>query len=103
MPIYEYRCEECGEVFEKLQKITEKPIKKCVHCGGPAHRIISQSTFILKGTGWYATDYPSSDRKRGISKEKSSTDSSSTTSSSSTTDSSKKKTKKASDKSKVAA
>ena len=62
MPIYEYRCEECGELFEQFQKITEEPLKVCFLCGGKAHRIISKSTFILKGTGWYATDYASKDK-----------------------------------------
>lgn len=62
MPIYEYRCDDCGELFEKIQKFTDEPLKKCELCGGKAHRIISKSTFILKGTGWYVTDYASKNR-----------------------------------------
>ncbi len=58
MPIYEYRCESCGREFEVMQRITAPPVEVCEHCGaGPVHKLISQSTFILKGSGWYVTDY----------------------------------------------
>ncbi len=57
MPIYEYQCDDCDKVEEALQKITDKPLSKCRHCSGKLHRIMSQSTFHLKGTGWYVTDY----------------------------------------------
>jgi len=58
MPIYEYRCNGCGHEFEVMQKITEGPIRKCEKCGRlKAKRQISQSSFILKGSGWYVTDY----------------------------------------------
>ena len=57
MPIYEYECENCGAVEEVLQKFSDKPLTTCKHCSGKVHRIISQSTFHLKGTGWYVTDY----------------------------------------------
>ena len=58
MPIYEYQCESCGTTFEKMQRITEPPPEECDACGaGPVHKLISQSTFILKGSGWYVTDY----------------------------------------------
>ena len=57
MPIYEYECEKCGEIVEKFQTFSEKPLKKCENCNGKLHKIISQSTFHLKGTGWYVTDY----------------------------------------------
>jgi len=57
MPIYEYRCEKCGKEFEEWQKFSDPPVDKCQDCGGQAHRLISQSTFVLKGTGWYVTDY----------------------------------------------
>ena len=56
MPTYEYRCKKCGKEFEKVQGITEAPIEKCPHCRGVVKRLISQSTFILKGGGWYASD-----------------------------------------------
>jgi putative FmdB family regulatory protein len=59
MPIYEYECTKCGEVEEVFQKFSEKPKTKCHHCSGKLHKLISQSTFHLKGTGWYVTDYAS--------------------------------------------
>ena len=57
MPIYEYECESCGKVIEKWQKITEPPLKTCEHCGGKVHKLVSMSSFHLKGSGWYVTDY----------------------------------------------
>jgi putative FmdB family regulatory protein len=61
MPIYEYRCENCGNEFEEWQKFSDPVVDKCPGCGGPARRLISQSTFVLKGTGWYVTDYARKD------------------------------------------
>jgi len=57
MPIYEYRCECCGKEFEEWQKFSDPPVQRCNDCGGVTRRLISQSSFVLKGTGWYATDY----------------------------------------------
>ena len=57
MPIYEYQCSKCGEVFEAFQKITDEPLSKCKFCQGKVEKLISQSSFQLKGTGWYLTDY----------------------------------------------
>jgi putative FmdB family regulatory protein len=58
MPIYEYYCESCGHEFEVMQKITDRPIRKCESCGKlKAKRAISKSSFVLKGSGWYVTDY----------------------------------------------
>ena len=57
MPIYEYLCESCGNGFEKWQKFSDPVVDKCSTCGGKSRRLISQSTFVLKGTGWYVTDY----------------------------------------------
>ncbi len=57
MPIYEYQCTKCGEVFEAFQKINEKPLSQCKFCKGPVERLISHSSFQLKGSGWYMTDY----------------------------------------------
>ncbi len=57
MPIYEYQCDQCGRVEEVFQKISEKPLTKCGNCSGKLHKLISQSAFHLKGTGWYVTDY----------------------------------------------
>ena len=56
MPIYEYKCHKCG-VIEVMQGIKEKPLKKCPTCKGKVERMISSSSFVLKGSGWYATDY----------------------------------------------
>jgi putative FmdB family regulatory protein len=57
MPIYEYKCLKCHNEFEAMQKFSEEPLKKCVSCGGPVKRLISRSSFHLKGSGWYMTDY----------------------------------------------
>ena len=57
MPIYEYQCEKCGAVEEALQKFSDKPLSKCTHCSGKLHKLVSQSAFHLKGSGWYVTDY----------------------------------------------
>ncbi len=59
MPIYEYECARCGNIEEVLQNFSDKPLKKCRNCSGKLHKLISQSTFHLKGTGWYVTDYAS--------------------------------------------
>ena len=58
MPIYEYRCEACGHELEKLQKISEDPLKDCPACGQPQlKKLVSKSGFRLKGSGWYETDF----------------------------------------------
>ena len=58
MPIYEYRCEECGFQEEYLQKVSEPPKTVCPSCGKPAYRkLLSAAGFQLKGSGWYATDF----------------------------------------------
>jgi len=67
MPIYEYECKNCGAHFEVWQKITDEPLRKCEKCGGELRKLISESSFILKGTGWYVTDYA---RKEKEQKEK---------------------------------
>ena len=59
MPIYEYQCDACQKHFEEVQSISEKPIKKCRFCGGKVHRLISQTSFSLKGGGWYKDGYSS--------------------------------------------
>ncbi|MDE0035341.1 MAG: zinc ribbon domain-containing protein [Deltaproteobacteria bacterium] len=56
MPIYEYQCSKCG-VFEVTQRITEDPLKKCPSCRAKVQKLISNTSFQLKGTGWYVTDY----------------------------------------------
>ncbi len=57
LPIYEYKCDDCGKIFEVLQKINSDPVKKCIHCNGNVKKIISASSFQFKGSGWYVTDY----------------------------------------------
>lgn len=57
MPIYEYECSKCGKIEEAFQHFSDKPLSKCRHCSGRLHRLISQSSFHLKGSGWYVTDY----------------------------------------------
>ena len=57
MPIYEYRCEKCGKVFEVLQRFSDAPVKIHEDCGGEVEKLISHSAFQLKGSGWYQTDY----------------------------------------------
>lgn len=57
MPIYEYKCRDCGEHIEKMQKISEEPLKTCEACGGNLEKQISRAGFQFKGEGWYVTDY----------------------------------------------
>jgi putative FmdB family regulatory protein len=57
MPIYEYECTKCGKIEEVLQRFSDKPLVRCRHCSGKLHKLISHSSFHLKGTGWYVTDY----------------------------------------------
>jgi putative FmdB family regulatory protein len=56
MPIYEYQCAKCG-TFELTQRITEPALKKCPTCKGKVERLVSRTSFVLKGSGWYVTDY----------------------------------------------
>jgi putative FmdB family regulatory protein len=58
MPIYEYQCPRCGE-FEVTQRITDAPLKRCPTCKGKVKKLISNTSFQLKGSGWYQTDYGS--------------------------------------------
>ncbi len=57
MPIYEYRCNDCHQLFEEWQKDFQEREVNCPICGGTSPRLISNSAFVLKGSGWYATDY----------------------------------------------
>jgi len=76
MPIYEYRCEKCGTVFEALQRFSDEPIKVHEGCGGATERLISQSAFQLKGSGWYATDYAKGSTQAPAPKNEAKTDTS---------------------------
>jgi putative FmdB family regulatory protein len=63
MPIYEYECLKCRSHHEIMQKITEGPRAECPDCGGRLKKMMSNTSFVLKGTGWYATDYASAGKK----------------------------------------
>ena len=57
MPLYEYQCKKCKHKFEKIQKFSDRPIRKCPECGGPVEKIQHAPAVQFKGTGWYVTDY----------------------------------------------
>ncbi len=57
MPLYEYRCNKCGEHVERIQKFSDPPLAKCEKCGGKLERLISSPAIQFKGSGWYVTDY----------------------------------------------
>jgi putative FmdB family regulatory protein len=57
MPLYEYECTKCGHRFEKIQKFSDNPVKKCPECGGRVEKTISAPAVQFKGSGWYVTDY----------------------------------------------
>jgi len=73
MPIYEYKCKKCGKEFEMFQGVADPAAKSCKFCKGSVQKMMSLSTFHLKGSGWYATDYsgkkaPAGDKKKEESK-----------------------------------
>jgi len=70
MPIYEYQCDHCSEVFEIFHKIDDDCKVACPKCLGPVKKLISAPNFVLKGAGFYVNDYPSESRKEGKKKEK---------------------------------
>lgn len=57
MPLYEYQCENCGELFEVMQKFSDEPLTTHAKCGGKVHRLLSAPALQFKGSGWYVTDY----------------------------------------------
>lgn len=59
MPVYEYECKECEKIFEVQQKISDVPMQNCSECGGEVKKLMSMSSFQLKGGGWYADGYSS--------------------------------------------
>jgi putative FmdB family regulatory protein len=99
MPIYEYRCDECGHQEDHLQKVSEKPLSKCPACGKKAYKkMLSAAGFQLKGSGWYATDFKTTGKKPAEKKADLKADGKAETKSESKTDSkseSKTETKKA--------
>lgn len=74
MPIYEYRCESCGEALERIRKFSDPPLTDCPACGKPTlKKLVSASSFRLKGSGWYETDFknkkkPDGDDKPAVNK-----------------------------------
>ena len=76
MPLYEYQCQKCKHKFEKIQKFSDRPIKKCPECGGPVEKVMHAPNVQFKGTGWYVTDYGGKGDK-GDKSEKAKTESSS--------------------------
>jgi putative FmdB family regulatory protein len=57
MPIYEYTCQKCGHHLEVMQKMSDRPLNRCPECKGRLEKIFSQTSFQLKGSGWYVSDY----------------------------------------------
>ena len=70
MPIHEYKCRKCEAVVERIEGIHDKAMRKCHSCGGRVDQMISSSAFVLKGTGWYATDYGTKSHDNGNGKGK---------------------------------
>jgi putative FmdB family regulatory protein len=70
VPTYEYECDKCRAVFEIRQRISEPALTSHDGCGGAVRRLLSPAPFILKGDGWYVTDYPSDARKKALEGEK---------------------------------
>ena len=66
MPLYEYQCKKCKHKFEKIQKFSDPPVRKCPECGGPVEQLLHAPAVQFKGTGWYVTDYAG---KKGASSE----------------------------------
>jgi len=57
MPLYEYQCKKCRHKFEKIQKFSDPPVRKCPECGGPVEKLLHAPAVQFKGSGWYVTDY----------------------------------------------
>jgi len=74
MPIYEYECLKCCKNHEIMQKFSDAPLSICPDCSGEMKKLISNTSFVLKGGGWYVTDYASSERKKAMESEKNALD-----------------------------
>jgi putative FmdB family regulatory protein len=70
VPIYEYKCADCGKHFENIQKISEEPLSSCPFCSGKVQKLVSNCSFHLKGTGWYVTDYGKKESVNGKKQER---------------------------------
>jgi putative FmdB family regulatory protein len=62
VPLYEYQCKKCKHKFEKIQKFSDPPVRKCPECGGPVEKVMHAPNVQFKGTGWYVTDYGGKDK-----------------------------------------
>lgn len=71
MPLYEYKCQSCSEVFEVMQKFSDEPLQVHEGCGGPLERLIGSPTLQFKGAGWYVNDYAKGGTKQGHASQKS--------------------------------
>ena len=71
MPVYEYECGSCGGHFEAVRKFSDPVLSVCALCNATnVHKVLSTPAFVLKGSGWYVTDYPTNDRKKSSESEK---------------------------------
>ena len=68
MPLYEYRCQNCGETIETIQKFSDSPLSEYEACGGTLERLLSPSAIKFKGSGWYVNDYGKNNRKNSTEK-----------------------------------
>jgi putative FmdB family regulatory protein len=107
MPLYEYQCENCGDVFEIIQKFVDTPLTVHEKCGGAVHRLLSAPALMFKGSGWYVNDYAkgannaaNGGSKKGESSEHSGSDRSSSSSEAKESSSSKSKSESGSTSSK---
>ena len=96
MPIYEYQCEACQHKLERLQKISDEPLKVCPECEQPAlNKLVSAAAFRLKGSGWYETDFKTGSKKNVSGADKKPDSGSSDAAKSGTESGAKKEAKKA--------
>ena len=87
MPLYEYRCRSCKRTVEVLQKFDDRPLRKCEECSGRLDKLVSRTSFLLRGGGWYADGYGKSSKPSSSSSSSDSSSSDSSSSDSSSSDS----------------
>ncbi len=75
MPLYEYLCKKCGHRFERIQRFSDRMVKKCPECGGKVEQVISAPAVQFKGSGWYVTDYAKKPASASSSKSEAKSDS----------------------------
>jgi putative FmdB family regulatory protein len=79
MPMYEYVCEKCGSHTEVIQKVSDAPLKRCQKCRGKLEKMVSRTSFQLKGSGWYLSDYSRKSNASSADKAEKKSESSSST------------------------